>query len=228
MKYFVSDVHGEYKLFVELLEKIKFSESDEMYICGDIIDKGSEPIKLARFVSSLPNVHCILGNHEYEFLKYYHSLLHDSPNDFDAVLTRLREYFSDGHLLDWETVDWLDRLPSYIENEDFICTHAGVPLDSKGNILPLENASVEQLVNDRRFKEPTVKHKDARCVFFGHTQTNCICGEARIIGYKRSGVKVPESIRDIYKVHLDTGAWSNGVLGCFCLDTLKVVYARKK
>ena len=37
MRYIVSDVHGEYELFVRLLEHISFSEEDEMYICGDVI-----------------------------------------------------------------------------------------------------------------------------------------------------------------------------------------------
>lgn len=46
MKYIVSDVHAEYELFVRLLERISFSEEDEMYICGDIIDKGEDSIKL--------------------------------------------------------------------------------------------------------------------------------------------------------------------------------------
>lgn len=40
MRYIVSDVHGEYDLFVRLLKRISFSEEDKMYICGDVIDKG--------------------------------------------------------------------------------------------------------------------------------------------------------------------------------------------
>ena len=36
MTYFVSDIHGEYELFCALLKKIHFSESDTMYVCGDI------------------------------------------------------------------------------------------------------------------------------------------------------------------------------------------------
>lgn len=37
--YFVSDIHGEYDLFMRLLDEIKFSSDDEMIICGDAIDK---------------------------------------------------------------------------------------------------------------------------------------------------------------------------------------------
>ena len=40
MEYIISDIHGEYDLFIKLLEKIKFNKNDKMIICGDIFDKG--------------------------------------------------------------------------------------------------------------------------------------------------------------------------------------------
>ncbi len=40
MLYVCSDIHGEYDLFVKMLQRINFSSMDEMIICGDIIDKG--------------------------------------------------------------------------------------------------------------------------------------------------------------------------------------------
>lgn len=48
MIYCVLDVHGEYELFRKLIEKIKFSNNDKMYICSDIIDKDESSIKLAK------------------------------------------------------------------------------------------------------------------------------------------------------------------------------------
>lgn len=229
MRYCVSDIHGEYEMFRELLRRISFAEKDEMYICGDIIDKGEKSIELAKLISSYDNIHCIIGNHEFAFLKYYHSILQTSPDDFDEVLRKLQNYFpQDGHLLDWDLVDWFDGLPSYIEEDEFICVHAGIPTDSDQQLVPLDEVSVEQLVHDRRFKDPCVIHKSPKCVFFGHTQTDCICGENKILGYRRNNGVPAKSITDFYKIHLDTGSWSNGVLGCFCLDTLKAVYIKKE
>ena len=228
MKYVVSDLHGEYELFVSLLEKIKFSLGDEMYVCGDIIDKGESSVRLIKLIASLPNVHAIVGNHEYSFLKYYHSTLEESPEDFDAVLKHLQSYFStDGHLLDWETVDWLENLPAYIEEDDFICVHAGIPLDEKGYPLPLSDASMGELVWNRKFKDPNLVHYGDKCVFFGHTQTNVICGESKILAYRRRGVTPRGGIKDFYKIHLDTGTWTTGRLGCFCIDTCKAFYVEK-
>ena len=45
MLYFASDIHAQYDLFLALLEKIKFSEKDEMIICGDIVDKGPDSVR---------------------------------------------------------------------------------------------------------------------------------------------------------------------------------------
>lgn len=64
---------------------------------------------------------------------------------------------------------------------------------------------------------------DAKCVFFGHTPTNYICGKPQILAYKRQG-KTGESIDDYYKIHLDTGSVLNGVLGCFCAETCRTYY----
>lgn len=229
MRYCVSDVHGEYALFRKLLGSIRFSSRDELYICGDIIDKGEDSVKLAKYISSFPNMYCIVGNHEFAFLKLYHSILETSPDNFDEVLKKLQGYFpEDGHLLDWELVDWLDSLPLYIEKEDFICVHAGIPLDERQCLLSLRDVSAEQLVYDRRFKDPAVVHFSPQCVFFGHTQTDCICGESKVLAYPRNSSSPPKTIKDYYKIHMDTGAWSNGVLGCVCLDTLQVVYVKKE
>lgn len=86
MLYFASDIHAQYDLFLALLKRIGFSEKDEMIICGDIIEKGPDSLRLAKFVFSQPNIRCILGNHEYSFLKYYDVLMAQSPDDFDGVL----------------------------------------------------------------------------------------------------------------------------------------------
>ena len=228
MRYCVSDIHGEYRLFKCLVEALRFSAEDEMYICGDVIDKGDDSVRLARYIASFPNMHCILGNHELAFLNYYRSLLQSSPDDFEEVLRQLQRYFpQDGYLLDWELMDWFESLPAYIEDKDFICVHAGVPLDAQGNLRPLATLPVELLVHDRRFKEPGVRNRSPKCVFFGHTQTDAVCGENLILTYPRDRSKAPQTVGDYEKIHLDTGASQSGVLGCFCIDTLKVTYIKK-
>ena len=227
MIYCISDIHGDLGLLKKMLRKINFSQSDRLIVCGDIINKGHESVKLAQYLFSMPNVDCIAGNHEYRFLKYYTELLDEYLSDNELVLKKLQEYFPyDGHLLDWKTVETFKNLPFYIEEENFICVHAGVPMDSENHILPLQNASLEQLAFDTKFREPDVEPANEKCVIFGHTPSKLICGESRVLMYKRKNA-LGDKISDYYKINLDTGTWLEGVLGCFCIDTCKVYYVKK-
>lgn len=221
MTYFVSDLHGEYELFCSLLEKINFSSDDTMYVCGDILEKGDNSLKLLKLICTQNNIHCVLGNHDRSFLNYYRKIMESSPTDFDLVLQALQEFFFDeDEALTWDMVDYLDGLPYYIEADDFICVHAGIPLDENGFLMDLDKVSEEQFIFDRRFKDSDVIHNSDKCVFFGHTTTD----DGKIITYKRPN-KAGKSIKDYYKIHLDTGAWQNGILGCFCLEKCECIYA---
>ena len=41
MTYVVSDIHGCDKLYFRLLETLHFSDTDTLYILGDVTDRGS-------------------------------------------------------------------------------------------------------------------------------------------------------------------------------------------
>ena len=227
MIYVISDIHGEYDLFIKLLQRIHFSSNDEMIICGDAIDKGQDSVKLLKFIKSMPHFRFIIGNHEYAFLKQYWAIMQQSPDDFDEVLKQLQSYFShDGALLDWELIDWLESRPYYIEEENFVCVHAGVELDEDNRIIPLEQTSKEHLVCDRNFKEPNVVPITNKCVFFGHTPTSYLQSGEKIVKYKWDA-RFTNTIHDYYKIHLDLGVWIHGVLGCFCVDTCEEFYVDK-
>lgn len=62
--YCVSDIHGEYERFLLLLDKIQFSESDTMYVIGDIIDRKPDGVDIAFYVLDHPNIILLKGNHE--------------------------------------------------------------------------------------------------------------------------------------------------------------------
>lgn len=65
MKYIVSDIHGCYGQYLALLDKIHFSGEDELYVLGDVVDRGPEPIKTLQDMMRRPNVVFILGNHDF-------------------------------------------------------------------------------------------------------------------------------------------------------------------
>lgn len=225
MDYCISDIHGHYDLFCRLLDKIRFSGGDKIYVLGDIIDKAPDSIRLAKLLFSMPNVYCIAGNHEYDFLKFYRALMQQTEN-YDFVLEQLREYFSDGALLDWETVDRFDLLPFYVETDKFIGVHAGLPFRD-GLFLPPEDARPEQLVYDRFFKEPDVLPRGEKCILYGHTPVRYLTGQDVILLYPRDGaVKDSRNIADYCKIHLDTGVALSGVLGCFAVNTCQSFYVK--
>ena len=226
MTYILSDIHGEYELFCRLLEKVKFSDEDTLISCGDMIEKGKHSVLLAKLLFSMKNAVLLAGNHEYDFLKYYWALMRQT-NDYDLVLRKLQAYFpDDGELLDWETVDRIEALPYFYEAEDFICVHAGVPLDKEGHILPLRDASPERLVYDRIFKEAQTLPKDGKCVFFGHTTSMSLGYGCQITRFLRDGA-TGDRASDYYKIHLDTGAWMSGVLECFRVEDCRSFYVGK-
>ena len=161
MRYLMSDPHAEYDLFLALLGEIGFSDSDELFILGDLIDKGRDSVRLLQYAFSKDNIHVCMGNHEYEFLKLYSSLMESDEVDFDAVLERLKAYFpNDGYLLDWETVDRIEALPTYFDEPDFIGVHAGLLLDGDGRAIPPGKLPIEELIYNRSFKSPEFKNKN--------------------------------------------------------------------
>ena len=66
--YVISDLHGQYKMFKKLLEKAAFSDADQLYMLGDAIDRGPDGIKILQYVMNTPNMHFLLGNHEFMML----------------------------------------------------------------------------------------------------------------------------------------------------------------
>lgn len=75
----MSDIHGQYKLYKDMLDKINFSDNDTLYILGDMIDRGPEIDKLLLDIIERPNVICLVGNHE---LMMYSHYIKDYRNDY--------------------------------------------------------------------------------------------------------------------------------------------------
>ena len=70
MIYCISDIHGCFAEFKKLLGQIKFSDQDQLYILGDLIDRGPNVDKCVEWLvdhrANDPdsNVHFLMGNHE--------------------------------------------------------------------------------------------------------------------------------------------------------------------
>ena len=95
--YVISDLHGDYDAYVEMLQKIHFSKDDMLYVLWDVLDRGPHPIKILQDLMTQPNVVCIAGNHEYMALQCMKFLcqeitqesveeLHENPQLLEEVL----------------------------------------------------------------------------------------------------------------------------------------------
>lgn len=49
-RYVMSDIHGCYAEFIEMLQKINFGDDDELYVLGDIFDRGPQPLKVLDYI----------------------------------------------------------------------------------------------------------------------------------------------------------------------------------
>ena len=65
MTYLMSDLHGRYEQYKKMLDTIGFSNEDELYVLGDVADRGPDPIGILTDMSMRPNVYPILGYHDY-------------------------------------------------------------------------------------------------------------------------------------------------------------------
>ena len=65
--YVMSDIHGMAHLLKQMLEEIRFSDGDQLYILGDMIDRGPDPAGVIDLVSQSRNITALRGNHEDSF-----------------------------------------------------------------------------------------------------------------------------------------------------------------
>ena len=74
--YVMSDIHGCYDAFLSMLEKIRFSDTDNLILAGDYIDRGTQSYEMLQWIERRPPNVCVLrGNHEEEFAAYVELML---------------------------------------------------------------------------------------------------------------------------------------------------------
>ena len=69
MIYVMSDLNGHLEEWKQMLAKIRFTKRDEMYVLGNIIDIGPDPIPLLQEMMMYENVYPLLGYREYRCIK---------------------------------------------------------------------------------------------------------------------------------------------------------------
>lgn len=89
MIYVMSDIHGSKRRFDAIMEQIKLTDEDTLYILGDVIDRGEHGVELLRRIRAAKNMRMILGNHEYMML----CLLRAGYDPADRTQEQRREHW---------------------------------------------------------------------------------------------------------------------------------------
>lgn len=228
--YVMSDLHGEYKKFLQMLEQIQFQDDDILFILGDIIDRGPQPISLLLDLSVRSNVFCILGNHEYMALQILQTLdVEITEENWNTQLTPeimqgYLEWMQNGgavtlqqyRALDTEdregVLEFLEDLVLYdlatVGGQCFVLVHAGFLHFSPDR--PLDDYAAEELIFERTDYE--IPYFSNAITITGHTPTLSITGKPQI--YRKGN-----------HINIDCGAcYTDGKLACLCLNTMEEFY----
>lgn len=232
----MSDLHGNYKAYITMLEKINFKNTDMLYILGDILDRGPNPIKIILDLMNRPNVEIIAGNHcvmACECLAFLRQeITEESLEKIDEeMIEKLLNWQQNGsvsttdefHKCDKKTqkeiVDFISDFEVYdeieVEGKTFILVHAGL-----GNFAPdkeLWEYELDELVWERADYER--KYFEDKYVITGHTPTMVIEQNQRP-GYIYQGNN---------HIAIDCGcSFPGGRLGCLRLEDMKEFYVESE
>lgn len=232
MIYAISDIHGEYEKYLAMLEKIKFSNSDTLFVLGDVIDRGPEPVKILRDMSLRHNVYPIFGNHELMALDVLKVLLADVTQENYATqlttetLNKMYVWQKNGGDITLakfkalpveERLDLLEYMEDFAPYEavntngkKFILTHSTLGSDFDES-KSLSSLNFSFLAFDRASYNKKYFSDDTVYVVSGHTPTITITGAARIYHCSNN-------------IDIDCGAVFGGRLACLCLDTMEEFY----
>lgn len=241
MTYIISDIHGNYDKFHKLLYKIKFSDADTLYINGDIIDRGPNPIKLLLEVMQSQNMIFILGNHE--------EMMLESAIDASCYATWYcngstpteKEFYSLSFDKQFTILDFLKKCPIAIPNivisgKQFYLSHA-MHLPYYINETIYRNDVSKKLLWEtlwsRQYKRPDYKQLAITYhdLYSSYHNTTFICGHNTTpscsygITDSHGGGRISKNMSG-HLINTDCGCYKTGVLGCLRLDDMQEFYVQ--
>ncbi|MGE5654855.1 MAG: metallophosphoesterase family protein [Bacillota bacterium] len=228
MDYVIGDVHGYLDAFVELVNKISLTAQDNLYIIGDVIDRGQRPVDMLQLVMHEKNMHFILGNHEDMLLNYVK----------DGSTERWMRNGGEVTLRQWQKLpakrrrdlaDYLHAAPLYRKVGRFLLVHAGImtpeeipdtPKAAVDEILATQTRTALLWSREDFFNRPALAETT---VVFGHTSTARIRGTRGLDSPPQLSIWHDELYHD--KIGIDCGSYRpGGQLGCLRLDDLTEFY----
>lgn len=228
--YVMSDIHGHYDAFIEMLNKINLNINDKLYILGDVIDHNPGGIKILKHIMDKQNIELIIGNHEELMIK---NILLNELNINDNFITL------DGNIrmsLDWMGKGGLITLKTFMKEAieiqkkitDFLLKsidHKLINVNNQNYFLIHDGLLIPE---NKDLKE----YITGNIVVFGHTPTiyipQYIDSITEKITHKNiNKCKAFEIYISKYRIGIDCGCASKkGKLGCLRLNDMKEFYVK--
>lgn len=227
MTYAVANLHGCFDKFKKLLKEIRFGDDDVMYVIGDIVDYGEEPIELLCDLSMRYNVIPIVGECDFRalgLLRELDRMLGGATPDPEAI-GKMTEWIQEGGARTMEgfkaldddmkegVLEYLEDMSLYEEVEaggrKYLLVHAGIAEYDADT--PLEDYMPEDFIYES--VDPDYQLIDGVTLVVGHKPTYEIDGAERGKIYHGEG-----------SIFIDCGAAYDEPLGCICLDNGKEYY----
>ncbi|WP_439880799.1 metallophosphoesterase [Pontibacter sp. MBLB2868] len=170
-RYALTDIHGCHRTLKALVhEQLKLKKTDELYILGDLVNKGPDSKGVIDFILHLQKqqyqVHCLRGNHDQMLLKASQkgekALSLTSPEK-ELVLQSFD--ITDFEHVPKKYVHFIKQLPYYFNIPDFYLVHAGFDFN-QSDIFK----DTDAMMNIRNYKVDW-DLLDNKRLLHGHTPT---------------------------------------------------------
>ena len=233
MIFVTSDLHGyPLKRFLDLLRQAHLSDSDYLFVLGDVIDRnGDGGIELLRWMMLQPNVELILGNHEAMLLAcdFLFEEITDASissltaermgvlanwlsNGAQPTMKALRALYAKEPDAVEDILDYLREAPLYdsisVRGREYLLVHSG--LEHFAPERKLSDYQAEELIWCR--PEPGQWYFEDVTTILGHTPTDF---------YDCAG----RAFHTPTWIDIDTGAANGGTPMLLRLDDLREFYA---
>lgn len=225
MTYAISDIHGCYDKYIGMLDRIRLSPDDTLYILGDIVDRGADGVKIILDLAARQNVVSLKGNHDHEAFVFLSNLtMRDDDPRADEFADAFRMWLSDGGITTYESYKKLDeksrkavlsylyRLPLFrelnINGQKYFLSHT-VPEKEKMSD-PAKCSKYDFIMGEPEYEKT---YFDDTIIVTGHTPTGFI--DRNFTGRIWRGNN---------HIAIDCGAVFGNPLGCICLETGEEFY----
>ncbi|MDO4906090.1 MAG: symmetrical bis(5'-nucleosyl)-tetraphosphatase [Lautropia sp.] len=113
------DLQGCRRPLQRLLDKIKPSEREPLWFCGDLVNRGPDSLGVLRQVYRMgPRARVVLGNHDLHLLANVAGIRSPRPGDTLAPILKAPDRD--------QLIHWLRTRPLAVREGDFLMVHAGL------------------------------------------------------------------------------------------------------